>query len=158
MDPETETRLHLVDGLHFAGTTPSGYVVDLDSNVDGSPVAPTPMELQLVTLGGCTGMDAVSILRKMRQEITGYDLRLTSTRAAEHPRVYTSILLVHEVRGRAVSEANVRRAIGLTMTRYCPVFAMLHPKVEIREQYEITDEDSGLVTRGEVSIAEAGGP
>ena len=153
MASNNETRLHLVEGLHFVGTPPSGHAIGLDSNVgDAAPVAATPMELQLVALGGCTAMDTISILRKMRQDVTAYDVRLSSERASEHPRVYRSIVMTHEVRGRGVSEANVRRAIQLTMTRYCPVFAMLYPKVDIRERYEITDEDTGAVTAGDVSM------
>lgn len=149
-----ETRLHLVEGLHFVGTTPSGHAIDLDSHVGDPPVAATPMELQLVALGGCTAMDTISILRKMRQDVTAYDVRLTSERAAEHPRVYTSIVMTHEVRGQGISEANVHRAIQLTMLRYCPVFAMLYPEVEIRERYEITENDAGTFVAGDVSMEE----
>lgn len=145
-----ETRLHLVDGLRFTGITPTGHAISLDSTTDGVASAATPMELQLVALGGCTAMDTISILRKMRQDVTAYDVRLTYERATEHPRVFTSILMTHEIRGRDVSEANVHRAIELTMTRYCPVFAMLHPTVDVRERYEITDDVSGAVVAGDV--------
>ena len=148
MGASPQTRLHLVDGLHFVGTTPSGHMIDLDSNGEGA----TPMELQLIALGGCTAMDTVSVLRKMRQDVSAYDVRLTSERADEHPRVFTSIVMVHELRGVGISEPNVRRAIQLTMIRYCPVFAMLYPKVEIRERYEITDLVSGAVVAGDVSV------
>ena len=148
----SETRLHLVEGLRFTGTTANGHVVELDSNAEGPPRAATPMQLQLVALGGCTAMDTISILRKMRQDVTGYDVVLTSDRAEEHPRVYTAITMTHIVRGRGVVEANVHRAIQLTMTRYCPVFAMLYPKVGIREAYEITDDATGAVLSGAVSM------
>ncbi len=150
-----ETRLHLVDALRFTGTTADGHVVELDSNAEGPPAAATPMQLQLVALGGCTAMDTISILRKMRQDVTGYDVVLTSERGEEHPRVLTAVEMVHQVRGRGIVEANVRRAILLTMTRYCPVFAMLAPKVDIRETYEITDDATGAMMGGAVSIDEA---
>jgi putative redox protein len=156
MASNNETRLHLLEGLHFVGTTPSGHAIGLDSNVgDAAPVAATPMELQLVALGGCTAMDTISILRKMRQHVTAYDICLSAERAPEHPRVYTSILMTHEVRGPGISAANVHRAIQLTMTRYCPVFAMLYPKVDIGERYQITDENTGATVTGDVSM-EAG--
>lgn len=158
MGSDNETRLHLVDGLRFTGTTPSGHTIELDSNVDGAPSAPTPMEAQLVALGGCTAMDTISILRKMRQEVMEYDVRLSAARATEHPRVYTSIVPTHVVRGRGISEANVQRAIQLTMTRYCPVFAMLSPTVEIHERYEITDEETGAIAKGDVSMISADSP
>jgi putative redox protein len=147
---EAETVLHMVDGLHFVGTTPSGHSIELDSKVSVPALAATPMELLLVALGGCTAMDAISILRKMREEVTAYDVRLTSERAEEHPRVYTSILITHQVAGTGISEANVRRAIQLTMQRYCPVFAMLYPTVTILERYEITGPEAAVPVTGDV--------
>jgi hypothetical protein len=60
----------------------------------------------------------------------------------------------HVVRGRELSEPNVRRAIELTMLRYCPVFAMLHPTVDISERYELIDEETGAVTAGDVPMPE----
>ena len=152
MAATNETRLHFIEGLRFTGTTPNGHTIELDSNVEGAPTAATPMQLQLVALGGCTAMDTISILRKMRQDVTGYDMVLTSERADEHPRVYTSISMTHQVRGRGIVEANVHRAIQLTMTRYCPVFAMLYPKVDIREGYEITDDATEVAASGAVSM------
>jgi putative redox protein len=152
MGERNETVLRLGAGLEFTATTPSGFELKLDSRVGAAtPLsAPSPMEVLLVSLGGCTGMDIISILRKMRQEVSSYELRLSHTRAEEHPRVYTTISLRHILRGRGIAEANVQRAIELSMTRYCPVFAMLHGGVEIREWYEITDEETGSVLEGEV--------
>jgi putative redox protein len=156
MGASRETRLDLVDGLHFVGTTPSGHTVQLDSKVEGATAAATPMELQLIALGGCSAMDTISILRKMRQEVSAYGVRLASERAAEHPQVYTSIVMTHEIGGQDLSETQVHRAIQLTMIRYCPVFAMLYPKVAISERYEITDVVSGAVVAGDVSMEEDG--
>lgn len=149
-----ETVLRLKEKLAFDVHTPSGFDFVIDSGVDAAEplTGPTPMELQLVALGGCTGMDAISILRKMRQDVTGYEVRLTQTRATAHPKVYTAVQLTHALRGRNLSEANVRRAIELTMARYCPVFHMLYPNVEISERFEITDDASGAVTAGDVPV------
>ncbi len=152
-----QTVLRLKDGLHFVATTPAGFTVDLDSKVEAGPdaVAPSPMELQLIALGGCGAMDSVSILRKMRQDVTAYEVRLSYTRALEHPRVYTSVQIVHVVHGRNLIEANVHRAIQLTMVRYCPVFAMLSPKVDITERYEMIDDVTGAIASGDVAMEEA---
>ena len=151
-----ETVVHFRENLRFTATTPSGFGVELDSSVsaDGAISAPTPMELQLVALGGCSGMDVISILRKMRQDVTAYDVRVTNVRATEHPAAYTSIDLLHAVRGRNVGESNVRRAIELSMQRYCPIYAMLHPSVNITERYEIIDEATGSTITGEVELPE----
>ena len=71
-------------------------------------------------------------------------------RAQDHPRVYTAVLMTHRIRGRDLNQANVRRAIALSMDRYCSVFAMLYPGVDIRERYEMTDDATGAVTAGDV--------
>jgi putative redox protein len=150
------TTLTLVDKLHFQGLTPSGVTLDLDSPLDESARAgASPMELQLLALGGCGAMDTISILRKMRQYVTGYEVSLTHERAADHPRVFTSITITHVIRGRNLAPSMVRRAVALPMARYCPVFAMLNPSVPITERYEITDEATGATTSGAVSLEEA---
>lgn len=151
---EREMSLQLQEGLHFKAFTPSGFELDIDSRLTPEErlAGPKPMELQLVSLAGCTGMDVISVLRKMRQDVTSYELSVMSTRQKEHPKVYTSVELLHRVRGRELSEANVRRAIELSMSRYCPVFAMLYPKVDIRERYELIDEDSAVVVEGEATL------
>ncbi len=156
MDINT-TTLHLVDGLHFTGRTATGHHLDLDSPLEGDEpgAGPSPMQLQLLALGGCGAMDTISILRKMRQDVTGYDLRLTHERATDHPRVFTSIAITHVLKGQGLAEAMVRRAIGLTMSKYCPVYAMLHPSVDIRERYEITDDGTGETIAGEVTLDDA---
>lgn len=146
--------LRLQDGLHFKANTASGFELDIDSTLTPNErlAGPKPMELQLVALAGCTAMDVISILRKMRQDVSSYEVRVANKRQQEHPKVYTSVELLHEVRGKELSEANVRRAIELSMSRYCPVFAMLYPQVDITERYELIDDDSGEVTEGEATL------
>jgi putative redox protein len=152
-----ETVVRFREDLHFTATTPSGFAVDLDSSTtpDGALSAPTPMEMQIVALGGCSGMDVISILRKMRQDVASYDVHLTNVRASEQPGAYTSIDMLHAVRGRNVGESNVRRAIELSMQRYCPIYAMLHPTVAITERYEIVDEATGATITGVVDLPES---
>lgn len=148
-----EVTLHLEHDLRFTATTESGFSIHLDSHLGGeASSAASPMEVVLVALGGCTAMDVISVLRKMRQDIATYDVKLSGERAEEHPRTYTTILMTHYLAGTGVGESNVRRAIELSMTKYCPVFAMLSPGVAIREAYEIRDTASGSVTSGEVVI------
>ncbi len=155
----TDVRLRMEAGMPFAAETGSGFKIALDSPVaEEAASAASPMEVQLVALGGCTAMDVISVLRKMRQDVSAYDVALVGDRATEHPRVYTTITMTHTLRGTGIAEASVRRAIELSMTKYCPVFGMLYPKVDIQERYEIFDEGSGVATVGEVVLpgAEAG--
>jgi putative redox protein len=152
----SEVRLELIDRLKFDVHTRAGHTVRIDTTEasGGEGSAPTPMELQLAALGGCGAMDIIAVLRKMRQDVTGYEVTVTAERAAEHPRVYTEATITHRFRGHGVDEAHVRRAIYLSMTKYCAVFAMLSATVAIREMYEIADEAGGAPVRGEVTRAD----
>ncbi len=148
-----EVSLSLGDKMRFVADTPSGHEITIDSSVDGGgdDLGARPMEFVLVALGSCMGMDTISILRKMRQEVTSYEINVTSERAPEHPRVFTTIAMMHRLRGPTLAEANVARALQLSISRYCPVYAMLDESVEISVRYELTDEDSGgAITSGEV--------
>lgn len=137
-----ETRIELIGGMAFDGETPSGHHVILDAapEVGGENRGPRPMELLLVALGGCTGMDVISILRKKRQPVTGYEVIVRGERAEEHPRVYTSIYVEHVVRGRGVSPDAVARAVELSDERYCPITAMLRPGTRLQSTYRIVEE------------------
>lgn len=106
------------------------------------------MEMLLVGLGGCTGMDVISILRKMRQEVTHYEVRLEGTRAEEHPKIYTDITVEHVLKGRKLQEELVRKAVDLSANRYCPASAMLGKAAKIRHTYRIIDERTGIEESG----------
>jgi putative redox protein len=101
------------------------------------------MELVLLGLAGCTAMDVISILRKKRQHVTGFEVEAHAERADEHPKVFTSILVKFLIEGINVDPEAVRRSIELSETRYCPVQAMLAPGVHIRNEYEIVEVAAG---------------
>src|SRR5439155_12726585 len=147
-----EVSLSLGHKMRFVADTPSGHEITIDSSVDGGgdDLGPRPMEFVLVALGSCMGMDTISILRKMRQEVTSYEINVTSERAAEHPRIFTTIAMMHRLRGPTLAEANVARALQLSISRYCPVYAMLDASVEISVKYGLTDDTTGAVATGEV--------
>jgi putative redox protein len=83
------------------------------------------MELLGMTLGSCTGMDVIAIVRKMRQPVTAYEARVGGPRSEERPKVFSALTVEHVVRGRGIEPAGVRRAVELSATCYCPVSAML---------------------------------
>jgi putative redox protein len=96
------------------------------------------MEALLLSLAGCTGMDVVSVLRKKRQHVTGFYVRVSGTRATEHPKRYVRIKLEYVVRGHDVSEHAVARAIELSQSKYCGVTASLNS--EIVTSFRIEEE------------------
>ncbi len=128
-------------GMSFTGTADTGFDVPLGAaaGVGGDEDGFRPLELMLVSLGGCTGMDVLSILRKKRQDVTGFNVRVDAERAEEHPRVFTGITLYYTVRGKNIDPNAVERAIELSETRYCPAQAMLVSSVPIKHEYIIEE-------------------
>ena len=125
-------------GLRFRARAGSGTEMVLDSQA--GRVAPSPVEGLLAALGGCAGMDVISILRKKRQGVTGYQLAVHGERRERHPRAFTRIEVVHRVRGRDLSPAAIAEAIRLSDTKCCSVHASLSKEIEIVSRYEIIPE------------------
>lgn len=131
-------------GMAFAGRGPSGHPIPMDAAADlgGADQGPRPMELLLAALGGCSGIDVVLILRKMRADIGGLEIRLHATRRDEHPRIFTAIEVEYVFRGRelAAKRDRLETAVRLSQEKYCSVAGMLDKAAELR--YRITLEES----------------
>jgi putative redox protein len=155
MSETLSARVDLLDGMAFRATTGTGHAVVMDAapEVGGGDAGPRPMEMLLVGLGGCTGMDVISILRKMRQDVTGYQIWLGGERATDHPKIFTSISVEHVVRGRGLSPDAVKHAVELSATRYSSAAAMLNRAARIEETYRIVDEVSGQEQTGLLPVA-----
>ncbi len=130
--------IELTDDELFSGRTPSGHVVAIDTDRERNS-APSPMELLLVGLGSCTGVDVVSILKKKREDITGYRIEVRGQRREDHPRSYRRMEVHHIVTGRKVSARSVAQAIELSDQKYCSVAATLRPTAEIVSTFEIIE-------------------
>ena len=126
------------DGMRFEGVPDSGHTITMDSDKahDGTDTGARPMELLLVGLGGCTGMDVVSILKKMRKHIKNFRLTISAERAAEHPKVYTTIALEYILEGD-MDEKDVERAIDLSQQKFCSASAMLGKAARITYTYKL---------------------
>ncbi len=122
----------------FIGTPPSGHAQIMDSKGDRH-TAPTPMEMLLVSVAGCTAVDVISILHKKRQEVTDYDVEITGERKEDHPRAFIKFHIHHIVQGRNVSDKAVADAIELSDTKYCSVAATVRPTAEITTSFEIIE-------------------
>ena len=138
-----KAAIELQQRMTFTGTADSGFDVALgaDPKVGGDDDGFRPMELRLISLAGCTGMDVISILRKKRQEVTGFRVEVEAERADDHPKVFTDIHVHYVVHGRGVEPKAVERSIELSETRYCPAQAMLVQAVPITHTYEIVEEE-----------------
>jgi putative redox protein len=129
--------------MTFIGTPDSGFPVqmDADASFGGTDQGVRPMEMIALGLAGCTGMDVISILRKKRQQVTRFEVRVNAPRSADHPKVFTSALITYVVTGTNVEEAAVLRSIELSMTKYCPVQVMLAYAFPMELHYEIYEEE-----------------
>jgi len=131
-------------GMTFTGTANSGFPVQMDASSagGGDENGVRPMELFLIGLGGCTGMDVVSILRKKRQDVTGFEIKLDAKQTKGHPPVFTRITVHYIIRGKNVDPKAVARSIELSETKYCPARAILGATAEIAHTYEIVEDES----------------
>ncbi len=131
-----------VQGLQFVGEASSGHaiVMDGDPEVGGHNSGLRPMELLLIGLGGCSGMDIVSILKKKKQNVTGLEIDVKGKKAEDYPKKFTEITLEFIIKGKDISEDAVKRAIDLSMNRYCSVKATLEGTTKIDFSYKILTE------------------
>jgi len=129
--------------MTFAGETPSGFPIQMDSSEDtgGTNNGPRPMEMIAYGLAGCTAMDIISILRKKRQQVTQFDVKMNAPRSHEYPKVFTSAVITYMISGKEISEAAVLRAIELTAMKYCPAQIMFSQVFPIDLHYEIYEDE-----------------
>ena len=131
---ETVEGARLRFGVRVGGQS---FLLDTGPEAEG----PSPLQAVQAALGGCTAMDVISILRKKRQPVTGYEVEVLAERRLDaHPRIFTRLEVIHRVRGRGISPAAVAEAVELSDTKYCAVHAMLAHAVAITSRYEIIEE------------------
>jgi putative redox protein len=138
VDPGQAMRVDVVGGTGFQLTFDTA-----DAGADRAGASPT--ESILAALAACTSMDVGSILRKKRQPAASYRIAVTGEKRDEHPQVYTSIVVEHQVAGEIEPEA-LRRAVELSATTYCPVNAMLSRSVRIEHRYRLSQGDGEEVS------------
>lgn len=128
--------------MGFEGKTESGHSVLMDAKpeVGGEDKGPRPMELLILSLGGCTAMDVVSILKKMRADLESMTINIYSEQAPEHPKIFTQIHIEYNFTGKNIREEDVKRAIELSQEKYCSVSAMLKEKAEINYKWNIINK------------------
>ena len=137
-----EALVRWVGGMAFETRTGSGHTVLTDARpeVGGEDRGPRPTELLLAALGGCTGIDVVSILKKMRVDFDRVEVAIEADEREEHPRYFERFRMVYRVFGNNVSADAVKRAVELSETRYCSVAGLFRHGAEISYRIEINGE------------------
>ena len=123
----------------FVAESGSGHAFVIDDGV--GKTGPKPIEFALLALGGCTAFDVISILRKKRQKVTGYELELRAEQREEPPNYFTKVYIKHRLRGQ-IDPGAVKQAIHLSETKYCSMGAMISKTAEIETSFDIIPEQT----------------
>lgn len=130
-----------VEKSAFAARSETNHWIMMDSTFNGGDgAAPSPIEYVLMGLGGCSGIDLVSILQKMRQDVRGIEIEISGERAAENPRVYVRVHAKYTVRGKGLNAERVKAAVELSDEEYCSIGAMLRKTAEYTYEVEVIEE------------------
>ncbi len=126
-------------GRQFVARTGGGHYFLLDDKEGAT--GPKPIELVAAALAGCTGFDVISILRKKRQQVTGYEVFVEADQAEQPPTVFTAIRIRHVITGHNVDAHAVEDAIRLSEEKYCSVGNMVNKTARLVTKFEILAAD-----------------
>ena len=114
-------------------------ILDADAEVGGKDLGPRPKPLILVALAGCTGMDVIAILKKMKVNPDYFNVDVKGEVTEEHPKQFSSMHIVYEFRGKDLPLDKLQKAIDLSQEKYCGVSAMLKKAMPITSEIRILD-------------------
>lgn len=124
-------------GRQFVGGTGGGHFFLMDDKEGAS--GPKPIEMAAAALAGCTAFDVITILRKKRQEITGYEVHVEAEQAQQPPMVFTEVRIRHVISGHDIDHAAVEDAIRLSEEKYCAVGNMINKTAKFSTSYETVE-------------------
>ena len=129
------------ENMAFLGIADRGYTLPIDGSKDvgGEEKGFAPFELLALGLAGCTALDVISILRKKRQQVTAFEVRVHGDRAKEHPKVFTHLFIEYVITGHQVEQEAVERAVQLSTEKYCGAHAMFRQVVPIEHRIVINE-------------------
>ncbi|MFA5372490.1 MAG: OsmC family protein [Sideroxydans sp.] len=137
-----KVRVKWIERMAFIGESESGHAVVMDASpeVGGRNLGPRPMEMLLLGAGGCSSIDVLSILTKMRQAATDCYVELEATRAETDPKVFTAIHMHFVVKGKDIKPDAVEKAVKLSAEKYCSASIMLGATAAMTHDFEIIEE------------------
>ena len=139
-------EVKMANGLTLLAKGESGHWTVLDGSEEfgGHEAATKPMELLLISLAGCTAMDVISLLNKMRVNFKDLRVKVEAKQKEEHPKVFTSINLEYIIYGNDLKNEKIEIAINKSQEKYCPVTAMLKENVPIKYSYKVIPVNNNL--------------
>jgi putative redox protein len=135
-----EIKVDWLENMAFKAEV-NGHEIILDAveAVGGENRGPRPKPLMMVALAGCTGMDVVSILRKMRVEVEGFAVRVVGDLTEEHPKHFEKMHVIYEFKGKDLPIDKLEKAISLSEERYCGVSVSYRKAMGITSEIRIVD-------------------
>ena len=130
-----------VDGLLMVGKSDSGHTITMDGPPEsgGENLGVRPMEMLLLGVAGCTMIDIVTTLKKMRQDLSHLETKINAERATDHPKVFTDIHIQFILKGQNLDEKKVDKAITLSAEKYCSASIMLGEMATITHDFEVIE-------------------
>ena len=130
-----------VDGMLMVGKSHSGHSITMDGPIEigGENLGVRPMEMLLLGVAGCTMIDVVTTLQKMRQDLSHCETRISAERANEHPKVFTDIHIKFIVKGKDLDSKKVDKAITLSAEKYCSASIMLGKTAKITHDFDVLE-------------------
>jgi putative redox protein len=143
MSKEITIQAKYETAMQFDVTSSSGHHVTLDNVTQpGSEhVGFSPMEMLLVALAGCTGINVITILQKKQEQVTAYEIQVHGILTEQFPKIFLEITVEHFLTGHNIKPETVARSIELSETRYCGVSIMLSKTAKITNTFEIIAAD-----------------
>ena len=114
-------------------------ILDVEEKNGGRNMGPKPKPFMMVALGGCTGIDVVSILKKMKVEVESFNILIEADMTETHPKIYESMHVIYEFRGKHLPKDKIERAVELSREKYCGVSAMYKKAFDMSYEIKILD-------------------
>ena len=130
-----------IDGMMMVGKSDSGHAIVMDGppEIGGENIGIRPMEMLLLGMAGCTMIDVLSILKKMREDVVDCQTQVKAERSEEHPKVFTNIHIHFVLRGKKLDSSKVDKATKLSAEKYCSASIMIGKTANITHDYEIIE-------------------
>lgn len=124
------------ENMLFESDNPSGHTVLIESGTEhgGNEIGLRPKAMMLSSLAGCTGLDIVSLLKKMRAEVDDFKLVVNGELTDEHPKYYHSVTVEYHFYGRDLKEDKINKAVDLSIEKYCGVMEMFRQFAELKTE------------------------
>jgi len=130
-----------IDGMLMVGKSDSGHAIVMDGppEIGGENLGIRPMEMLLLGMTGCTVIDVISTLKKMREDVVDCQTQVSADRSEEYPKVFTNIHVHFVLRGKQLNPLKVDKAIKLSAEKYCSASIMIGKTAIITHDYEIIE-------------------